>query len=153
MKVCEIRRDGDIIRVDDASFSTADDAYKLFRNLYNKALGKANYSKLGHSGVRTSRITATGIVFTPEYLSILRRRYIGVPRVRCYLMGLIGSSYCKIVGCYDLKEFSTEEETERYLDWVFSKDSGLLRQYDRRNHLGRTNIKQKIQWKTQNRTR
>ena len=64
MKVCEIRRDGDIIRVDDASFSTADDAYKLFRNLYNKALGKANYSKLGHSGVRTSRITATGIVFT-----------------------------------------------------------------------------------------
>lgn len=148
MRVCEIRSKDGCVFVNDAACNSADDAYKAFRELYNLALGKANYLKLGHAGVRTSRITDTGIIFRPEYLEYLRNTYADAPRVRCYLMGLLEASYCKIVGCYDLEKYDTEEATERYLDWVFSKDSGLLRQYDRRNHLGRTNSKTKNNGRT-----
>lgn len=146
MKVCDIRRESGIIYVDDVAVSTTEEAYKYFRDLYNTRLGRANYLKLGHRGVRTSRITATGIVFEPSYYDFLCERYADVPRVRCYLMGLINSSYCKIVGCHDFYDrylTSNEDEIDSYLDWVFSKDSGVLRQYDRRNHLGRTNTKHK----------
>ena len=146
MKVCDIQKRDGVVYVDDVAVPTTEDAYKYFRSLYNAALGTANYLKLGHVGVRTSRITKTGIVFEPSYLKTLCRKYADVPRVRCYLMGIVDASYCRIVGCYDFYDkylTSEEAEVDRYLDWVFSKDSGVLRQYDRRNHLGRTNIKHK----------
>lgn len=144
MKVCEIQRKDGVVYVDDIAVPTTEDAYKYFRTLYNNALGAANYLKFGHVGVRTSRITQTGIVFERSYLNSLYDKYADVPRVRCYLMGIVDTSYCRIVGCYDFydKYFTCDDkEVDGYLDWIFSKESGALRQYDRRNHLGRTNTK------------
>ena len=156
MKVCDIQKKDGVVYVDDVAVPTTEDAYKCFRTLYNTALGTANYLKFGHVGVRTSLITKTGIVFEHSYLNRLCSKYANVPRVRCYLMGIVDTSYCRIVGCYDFYDryFTSDEcEVDSYLDWVFSKDSGVLRQYDRRNHLGRTNTKKKIQWKKQNKKR
>lgn len=144
MKVCTIEnRDGKPI-LDGLQCSSPDEAYLLFRNKYNKALGKASYKKLGHIGQRTERITQAGIDFNEEYKEKLKEEFSDGHRIRCYIIGLIGTSYCRIFGQWGFgDQFSDydDDRSERYLDWLLASGMDNTSLFGRRDHTGRTNLK------------
>lgn len=136
MRVCQISREEDRILVDGVEAGSVEEAYNVFRLKYNKTLGKANHLKLGHRGVRTTRITKPGMFLTPEYRQRLEKEYGNTGRVRWYLMGVLATSYSKMTGCdfFDkVYEGFTGQQADEYLDWVFSRGSAMLVQYGRRD--------------------
>lgn len=137
MKLCDIRADGDSILFDGKECSGINESYQLFRDRYNRNVGKAFKTALGYRGMRTERISGYGIVLDDGYADELRRLFSDEPKHRSYLMGLVGISYCRM--------FSTDgmpdgNNGDKWLDWVMSSDRNL-RTYGRREGVGRTNKK------------
>lgn len=142
MKVCTITMVDGKPMFDGVQCGSADNAYLLYRNRYNKALGKATHKKYGHVGQRTDRITKVGIDFEKEYLESLRDEFSGEPKVNGYIIGLIGTTYCRMFGIdgHD----GDEEFSERYIDWLMSSGMPGIRLCGRRDKIRRTiNTKRK----------
>ena len=144
MRVCSIEKtEGKILFNGDYCASAAA-AYQLFRAKYNKALGTANHLKFGHVGQRVERITRVGIDFDSQYMQELQDRFGGTKKVRYYILGLVGSVYCRSFGSWDFDtvlEQLDDEGVEEYLDWLMCAGFKNARLHGRRDQVGRTNIK------------
>ena len=141
MKVCTIERKNDVVLFNGKRCGSVNDAYLLYRTLYNAALGKNAYGKYGHVGQRVERITETGIEFESGYKESLAEEFSGESKVRCYMLGMLGASYCRVFGQCDFGNgFSKAEDTERYIDWLLGFGMKNTRLCDRRGHTGRTSL-------------
>ena len=144
MKVCTIERSGKAVLFDGTRCPSVSAAYQLFKSRYNKALGAATHLMLGHVGQRVERITRVGIDFDKEYKDTLCSKFGSSKKVKYYILGLIGVTYCRMFGSWDfgidLYDID-EEETEQYLDWLMCAGVGNTMLYGRRDQVGRTNTK------------
>lgn len=141
MKVCSIEGSDDGILFDGVRCSSADDAYRLYRSRYNSSLGKDTHSRYGHVGERTERLTKTGICFDDKYRESIVSEFGGRDRIRTYIIGILGVSYCKIFGEWDLDEDITDEQYDRYIDWILCDGLHNMRLYGRRTAVTRNNFK------------
>jgi hypothetical protein len=111
------------------------DAYTRFREDYHRGLGKRVHKRLDRLGWRTERVHGFGFVFADGRP--------GVPachkgtRIPYRILGLVGLSYCRILGQSDIPCVS-DEDFERWVDWAFSRGSGALRLVGRKDGTGRT---------------
>ena len=124
----------------------ADDAYVRFRDDYHASLGRVAYLRLDRIGQRKERVHGFGFVFDPPFQDA-PDEFRGLGRVRCRILGFLGIAYSRIVGAWDLPEFTDEQQYERWLDWAFSKGSGALRTVGRRNKSGRTSKRLKTRYR------
>lgn len=124
----------------------ADKAYRLFRADFNARAGRNSYGRLNKLQVRKERIHGFGFVFEDSYRAFLERKYGHLPRVKYRIAGLVRISYCRILDYWDLPAVQ-EEDIYEYLDWVFAKDSGVLRLFSRRDSTGRTSKRLKTKYR------
>ena len=120
----------------------ADDAYRLFKQDYHRALGKRVYRRLERLGTRMERVHGFGIDFTQEYSDELARRFSGYGRVRCRIMGIVGISYCRMVGIWDMPDVD-DDEFPAYLDWLMDRRSNALYVVGRQAGSGRMDKRKK----------
>lgn len=146
MRVCSISRRGPSWLVDGLPVCGAEGAYAAFRRLWNAALGGAVRHRLGVRWLRTERLHDAGCHFRPWYAARLSARYGGCGRVRAYLLGLVGTSYCRIVDVSDYapalsgspSEWGDAEEVESEVDWLLCAGStSLLGRRDKAGRAGR----------------
>lgn len=126
--------------------TNSDAAYEYFRKDYHKSLGKVATLRLDHIGNRKERIHSYGFVFSDSYLQSINATIPQIPakRVKCYFMGLVGISYCRMIGIHDvLRSFPSastlsDEDYRRIIDRIFSSESRLLFQVGKKEKVGRT---------------
>jgi hypothetical protein len=129
-----------IIRKDGAIYygrilcKDADDAYVMFREDYHRDLGRAVYRRLDRIGKRTERIHGFGFVRDGE---LDGSRFVGLQKVRYYVLGLIGIHYFRIMGRWDMEHIS-DEDYEDWLEWAFTKGTKALSQCGKNEKTGRT---------------
>lgn len=141
MRVCNIESvDGDIL-FDGVRCSSAEDAYKLYRSRYNASLGKDTHSRYGHVGERTERLASTGICFDDMYRDSIVSEFGGRGKIRTYILGILGISYCKTFGEWDLDRDITDDQYDRYIDWILCEGLHNMRLYGRRQKIVRDNFK------------
>lgn len=139
------RIDGNIY-YGDKLCSSVDAAYVLFRDDYNKSVGKRAYERLSRLGSRTERIHGQGFDFTNEYSEYLAEQFKGYGRVECIIMGMVGIAYCNMISteaAYDLEE----DAFWKWVDWVFDKRSHALKMIRRRDGAGRTSKRLKRRYR------
>ena len=137
-----VRKDGRIY-YGDWLCSDADGAYRLFRSDYNASCGRSAFRFLNRLGQRSERIHGYGFDYGPGTVPVPCGNQKRTP-VR--ILGLVGSSYCRTVGLWDIP-FDTEEEIERWLDWAFSRGSGALRTVGVNDKSGRTSKRLKTRYR------
>ena len=108
------------------------DAYRLFRRDYHESLGRNAWLRLDNIR-RTERIHGFGFVFSPECAP----QPMDCKRVQCWMLGLMGVSYCRMFGMWDIP-VKTEEEFDRWFDWALSKGSRAILTRELRSKRGRT---------------
>lgn len=126
--------------------TNSDTAYEYFRKDYHKSLGKVTALRLDHTGNRKERIHSYGFVFSDPYLTEINTFLQQKParRVKCHFMGLVGISYCRMVGLQDVvRSFPSvsalsDEEYQIVIDKIFSEGSQLLFQVGKNQKVGRT---------------
>lgn len=135
-----VRKDGRIY-YGDWLCSDADGAYRLFRQDYNASIGRAAFLRLNRLGQREERIHGFGFDFArkPAIPAGISGRLV----VRD--LGLVGISYCKMLGSWDIP-CETEDEFERIFDWAFSRGSGALRTVGK-DKSGRTSKRLKTRYR------
>lgn len=103
----------------------ADEAYALYREDYHKSLGRQVYKQLDRVGQRTERTHGIGYYFSwreqPD-----SKEFLYCKRTRYYVMGLLGISYCYMVGSWDIPEHNTEADFDRWYNWAFDHNSNGL---------------------------
>ena len=135
------KRDGCFYYGDECCKS-ADAAYRRFKDDYHRDLGKQVYRRLERLGARTERIHGFGIDFTKEYSDELAAKYAEYGRVRCRIMGIVGISYCRMVGIWDLPDVP-DDQFASYLDWLLDRRSHALYVVGRRAGSGRMDKRKK----------
>lgn len=129
-----IRKDGRIF-YGEIRCSDADDAYCRFRADYHASIGREAFLRLNRLGQRTERIHGYGFDFVQEQIPV--RREVG--RIKAYMLGLVGTSYCRGVGRWDLPcEALDDDSAWEFIDWIFSRRSGALRTVGIKDKSGRT---------------
>lgn len=126
-----IKKDGQIFYGKEKCLD-AESAYCKFREDYHASIGRKAFLRLNRLGSRQERIHGFGFSFSsavPPFVSDTRVPY--------RILGLVGISYCRIVGGWDIP-CRTEDEFERWLDWAFSRGSGTLRLVGKNDKSGRT---------------
>ena len=101
-----------------------DEAYSLFRRDYHESLGAAVHNRLDRLGRRRERVHGYGFVFTgdlPYHFS-----YDG-KRVPCYIMGIVGLSYCRMVDMGYSPEGLDEDDMYRWIDFIYRRGCGILK--------------------------
>ena len=116
---------------------SVDDAYCRFREDYHEEIGRRAYRRLNRVGQRQERIHGCGFDFTEDYSNELARKYAGYGRVRCWIMGLVGISYCRMVGIWDWADIDDDAFWE-YLDWLFDRRSNATYVVGKNYKAGRT---------------
>ena len=106
------RRDGQIFYGEKRCMD-ADDAYCRFRADYHASVGREAFLRLNRLGQRAERIHGFGFDFArkPAIPAGISGRLV----VRD--LGLVGISYCKMLGSRDIP-CRTEDEFERIFDWA-----------------------------------
>ena len=127
-----VRRDGKIFYGKETCLD-AEDAYCKFREDYHASIGRNAFLRLNRLGTRQERIHGYGFSFTSTVPP-----FVPDTRVPYRILGLVGVSYCRVVGGWDLP-CRTEDEFERWFDWAFSDGSGALRLVGKKDKSGRTN--------------
>lgn len=117
--------------------SGIDDVYRRFRHDYHESLGKEAFKRLNRLGSRRERVHEFGFVFDdgPVNVGVLH----GLVPTR--LLGLSAGSYCRMLGGWDIPGGMDDEQVEKWIDWVFSKDSKCLRLVGMNQKAGRTDSK------------
>lgn len=111
-----------------------DDAYSRFRNELHRGVGRDTSKWLSHLLRRTERIHGFGFVFDSSQPAAV---CVSKP-VRYRIMGLVGISYFRVVGCWDYPDVD-DDTFDAWFDKVFERGSGLLRLVGRKDKAGRTN--------------
>ena len=115
----------------------SDEVYCLFRSDYNNRLGKNIHDRLGRLVGRKERIHGYGFVFSEE---VDFDRNIIPGTIRYKIIGMLGISYCRIVGLWDMKGM-TDDNHEKYIDYLFTKGRGILKLKGRKDGTTRKHIK------------
>ncbi len=126
-----VRRDGKVFYGKETC-RDADDAYCRFREDYHASVGREAFLRLNRLGSRSERIHGFGFSFSSAVPP-----FVQGARVSYRILGLVGISYCRIVGGWDIP-CDTEDEFERWLDWALSRGSGVLRLVGKNDKSGRT---------------
>ena len=124
-------------RCDDAS-----EAYSCFREDYHKSIGRDASRKLDKLGRRRERVHGFGFVFDKP----VEKPGGHYGRTRCWFMGLVGLSYCRLTGIMDCPDLP-EEEFYKWLDWAFSRGSGALMTLGIKAKTGRTSKRLKKRYR------
>lgn len=112
---------------------SVDDAYSKFRKDYHQSLGKNVAARLNRLGSRKERVHGYGIDFAePKESSVILEKKVPV-----YLMGIVADGYCRMLGMHNAPDLE-EEEYEQWLDFAFSRNSGVLRTVGVKFKAGRT---------------
>lgn len=132
--------DGCAFIVDGQRYEDANAAYRAFRRLYNKSLGKASRRRLGNVGTRKDVISHRGMDFEDEYVKQLKEEFRESPKARCYVLGIIGISYGYMYGewFYDPAFCEWDDDRrERYIDWLIAAGSTGVRMCGRMDRMVR----------------
>lgn len=160
--------DGCIV-VDGDAYASKSQAYLAARKLYNKSIGRESNGRLGGTRIRKSVISHSGMDFEPEYTKRLNEEFGQTKKVRCYILGLIGISYCYLYGEWDFdpafREYDNDKR-ERYIDWLMCRGGSAIRMcgridtleisriggtiYGRYVKSKKLRLKQKNKWKKKN---
>ena len=135
-----VRRDG-VLYYGKRRCNSASDAYRLFQEDHDRAVVRAAYNKLGRLGQRKERIHGFGFV-RPWDDEVPGEEFLSLGQVPYRIMGILGISYCRIVGIWDIPPMS-EEKFERWFEWAFTKDSGGLVLRGRKEGFGRRKLEKK----------
>lgn len=115
-------------KCDDAS-----EAYSLFREDYHKSIGRVASRKLDRTGQRKERVHGFGFCFDSDVLPPPGE----FGKVKCWFLGLVNLSYCRLTGIRDCPDLPDEQFYE-WLDWAFSRGSGAVRTVGLKQKTGRT---------------
>lgn len=137
------RRDGKFY-YGEQECDSVDDAYLRFRMDYHDSLGRDAFRRLDRLGQRRERIHGYG--FELPGREKLDSEFFGFGRTRYRILGLVGISYCRIVGLWDMPELD-DEQFDRWFDWAFSKGSNGLVLVGRKDRSGRTSKRLKTRYK------
>lgn len=129
----EITRRSGIFYYGEKRCSCSDEAYRFFREDYNKGLGKNPYRRLNRLGSRTEREHGYGFVFSQEKECPIQM----TDKIPVYILGIIAGGYCRAIGIDDVPAM-TDEQYEQWIDYVFSKGSNALRTVGLKYKAGRT---------------
>ena len=123
----------------------ADHAYRLYREDYHASIGCQAFLRLNRLGQREERIHGYGFTFAHP-VSFERDDGGAGGKTRVRILGLVGISYCRIVGCWDWPADLSDDEFERWLDWALSRGSGALRTVGK-DKSGRTSKRLKARYR------
>lgn len=127
----------------DCACRDADDAYCRFRDDYHRDVGRKAFERLNRLGQRTERIHEQGFVFAREVNPV----HLLFPQsMAARLLGIIGTSYCRIIGGWDVHR-GTDDEFGSWLDWLLSRGSGAVRLVGRKDKAGRTSKRLKARYR------
>lgn len=126
-----IRKDG-VYRYGGKECESVDEAYRMFREDYHGSIGRKAFSRLDRLGQRRERMHGKGFCFCEADRRFLEEKFRGFPKRRCYLLGLVGISYCWIGDVPDI------DDAEDWLDWAFMKGSGGMSYAGKKDKVGRT---------------
>lgn len=118
------------IVVEGVPYENPTHAYLAFRKLYNKSLGRATKRRIDTLTARRSVISHYGIDFVKEYAERLNEEFKDTKKADCYVLGLIGISYCYV---YSESGFDPafrdydDDKRERYLDWLMCAGTSGVR--------------------------
>ena len=115
---------------------SVEDAYRRFREDYHGELGKRVYRRLDARS-RKERVHGFKSFYTDGYSRYLAERFGGYGRVACWLMGIVGISYCHAVGGWYLPELE-EDDMWEFIDWLLDSSSNALKVIGRKMKAGRT---------------
>lgn len=115
----------------------ADEAYRKFRSDLQLELKNRDNRRLNAFSRRKERIHGYGIDFDPGRSGDLEKLFGHLGKVRYRIIGMMGASYCRIVGLWDMPRIQ-EEVFEEYIDYLFDRRSHALRLVSRRDRTGRT---------------
>lgn len=138
----QITRRGGVIYYGETACKSSDEAYLLFREEYHGELGRRVYRRL-NSKARKERLHGYKSFYTEQRSAYLREKFSGYPKVRCWLMGIVGISYCHAIGSWYMPEFEDEDDLDDFIDWLLDVNSKALRVIDRKTKTGRTNMRKK----------
>lgn len=126
--------------IDGKKFKTACKAYEEFRRMYNINLGKSNYAKFGHKGLRTERLKSCQVQFPKWYSDIIEKEFADHKPIKSWMLGITGGAYVRISGNdgfsddYQNMDYS---KAIRFIDWVMS-GKGRMKLYGRRDKILKT---------------
>ena len=130
----QIRKTGDCYYYGEVCCDTIEQVYELFRTDFNEKAGRDSFGRLDHLGRRKERIHGFGFDFAEKVGTETFRR---CGKVRYRLLGLVGISYCRMLGRDDCP-ILPDEQFEQWFDYAFSRGSGVLRLVGRKKNTGRT---------------
>lgn len=117
----EITRRSDVLYYGKEPCQDIDDAYRKFREDYNRAAGRQSFLRIDKVGQRVERGHGFGFNFSTKMQAPERLAY-GDGRLPIRLLGILCTSYCWITGCWYYQEIS-DENFEFWFDGVFAKEN------------------------------
>ena len=119
----------------------ANEAYLWYRDAYHYELGKQVYKRLDRIGQRTERTHGIGYYYAWED-EPQDKEFWNCKPTRYYVMGILGISYCYMVGSWDMPSHKSEEEFDRWYYWAFEHGSrGLTLAGWKKFGSGRTSLR------------
>ena len=125
-----IRKDGKIY-YGSTECDNADHAYRLFRSDYHESLGRVSSLRLDRFGQRKERIHGFGFCLSGQ--ASLAGQFPESPKTGYRILGIVGVSYCRVVGGWDMPPFVTDENWEDWLFWAFRKGTKALQLIGRKH--------------------
>jgi len=93
------------------------DAYRRFRDDYNRSLGAAVHLRLNRIGSRQERVHGFGFFFADKaYVRRLEDEFASFPKVPYRIIGFLSVSPVRMIR--DIPEFDDEEKLYRWVDWI-----------------------------------
>lgn len=137
----QIERRGGVYYYGDKRCHNADDAYRCFRDEYNRSVGRAAYRRLSRLGSRKERVHEFGFVFDRDE----PKMGYSNEKLNLILLGLVCGSYCWM--SKSLPMDMSEEEQQRWFDIVLRKGSGLVRKSGKSIGSGRNDKRLKTRYR------
>lgn len=128
-----IRKDG-LLYYGEEQVKNIEQAYERIRKEHNRKVGRQVAKRLDRIMGRKERIHGFGFSFDSP---IKRKVSSSVCRIPIRLLGLISTSYVFIVGSWDFPEID-DEDFDQWIDWILSKNSGMLKLVGKYDRAGRT---------------
>jgi len=135
------RKDG-VVFYGGLACESVNEAYKRFRTDYHEELGKRVYRRLD-SRKRVERIHGYKSYYSESRSRYLADKFSGFPRVKGWLMGIVGTSYCHAFGSWYMPEFKNEDDAWDFIDWMLDVNSDAVTIVGRKMKTGRTSKNRK----------